>query len=375
MCDLSDPRIVETYTAITEGESTNWMMLGYNDTRDVISLYTKGTEGLNEFRNHLVDEVLYGFVRVEDKFILITWVSDQVSGVRRARAFVHSRSVASLLKLNNAQINASNMNDLSDQNIRTKLKLGEGQLSNRKSSSSLSEQRQKRLSRRQSAQSPTSPVATSPIPSSPAPNTPQDEFLEAQETLPSNEEELIQQQREEKRKRIMEKQRMDREREEERQKQMKFRQEQEENRKNAEKEAMMARKLEEERQLKERAEEERVLAEKKKLQQRLLDAEKNKGVLLAGYMSVQPSNSPFWRRRYFKIKGRNLLFYRDEQSVTPVLTLDLNSVTRLNYVNIDIETFVPNAFVLQTQKNGSYQLFADDRKTLDTILTALQTVI
>lgn len=39
----------------------------------------------SEFRNNLRDEVLYGFIRVEDRFILITWVSEQVSGVRRGK--------------------------------------------------------------------------------------------------------------------------------------------------------------------------------------------------------------------------------------------------------------------------------------------------
>lgn len=70
-----------------------------------------------------------------------------------------------------------------------------------------------------------------------------------------------------------------------------------------------------------------------------------------------------------------MAFYRDELQATPVSILDLNSVTRLNSANVDIETFVPNAFVLETQQNGSYQLFADDKKGLQTILTALQTVI
>jgi len=70
-----------------------------------------------------------------------------------------------------------------------------------------------------------------------------------------------------------------------------------------------------------------------------------------------------------------MAFYRDELNTTPITILDLNNVTRLNNVNVDIETFVPNAFVLETQQNGSYQLFADDRKGLETILTALQTVI
>jgi hypothetical protein len=59
----------------------------------------------------------------------------------------------------------------------------------------------------------------------------------------------------------------------------------------------------------------------------------------------------------------------------PITVLDLNNVKRLSNVNIDVETFVPNAFVLETQQNGAYQLFADNRKERDTILTALQTVI
>jgi hypothetical protein len=70
-----------------------------------------------------------------------------------------------------------------------------------------------------------------------------------------------------------------------------------------------------------------------------------------------------------------MAFYRDELQSTPITVLDLNNVARLNSVNVDIETFVPNAFVLETQQNGSYQLFADDKKGLQTILTALQTVI
>jgi hypothetical protein len=70
-----------------------------------------------------------------------------------------------------------------------------------------------------------------------------------------------------------------------------------------------------------------------------------------------------------------MALYRDELSRSPIQVLDLSSVTRLNSVNVDIETFVPNAFVLETKLNGSYQLFADDKKGMETIITALQTVI
>ncbi|KAI8097829.1 uncharacterized protein B0P05DRAFT_522244 [Gilbertella persicaria] len=404
MCDLSDPRILETYTAITEEGTTNWLILGYNDTRDVISLYSQGTGGLSEFRDHLSDEVLYGFVRVDDRFILITWVSEQVSGVRRARALVHSRSVASLLKLHNAQITASTLNDLSDANIRTRLKLGDGQLSSRKSSSSLS---QKRASR--SLQSPSSPVP----PPIQQPQQKEDEFVEANETLtpstPVVANQLVQEPREndaslelqqqkeqqeqaEKERLLAKQQQQQEEQEKKRQEQERqtalFKQKEQERqaalaaaaaekeakRVAAEKEAA-AKRSEEERKLKEKMEAERLAEEKKALQRKLLEAEKNKDIILSGFVSVQPSTSPFWRRRYFVIKGKSMALYRDELNPNPVTVLDLSSVVRLNNVNVDIETFVPNAFVLETKQNGSYQLFADDKKELETILTALQTVI
>ncbi|KAG0744187.1 hypothetical protein G6F57_006183 [Rhizopus arrhizus] len=416
MCDLSDSRIVEAYNSIVEEESANWLILGYHDTRDVISLYSSGSGGLDEFRNHLSDEVLYGFVSIEDKNILITWVSEHVSGVRRARALVHSRSVASLLKLHHAQITASNLNDLSDANIRTRLKLGEQQVATRKSSSSLTDPKQKRASRQQSGiplpQSPTTPLQRKP--------SVEDDFVEANETLPNEDSDdttkleidddtLIKRQEEEQKRKeqeakLLEEEAKRKSEEEEQRRALKRKQEEEEEQKRkaaaeaerqrmaaeaerqkiaaqkeaerqrimAEKEA--ARKLEEER-LKKEAEEKRQVEEKKRLQQKLLEAEKNKDVVLSGFISVQPSGSPFWRRRYFTIKGKAMALYRDELSRSPIQVLDLSSVTRLNSVNVDIETFVPNAFVLETKLNGSYQLFADDKKGMETIITALQTVI
>ncbi|GAA5802717.1 hypothetical protein EDC94DRAFT_694920 [Helicostylum pulchrum] len=379
MCDLSDPRILETYTSIVEEEPTNWLILGYNDTRDVISLYSKGSEGLNEFRNNLRDEVLYGFVRVDDRFILITWVSEQVSGVRRARALVHSRSVAAILKLHNAQLTASTTNDLSDANIRTRLKLGDSQIPRRSTSTS-----QKRASRRQSVQSPTSPTTAMPqTPTSPTTTSmPQSEFVDANESLPSvvtqetldDQNKLQQQQLEAEAAAAKEQDELNRKKEEDRAVAAAVAAERESKRIAAERE-VAAKKAEEDKIQREQMEQVRVQEEKKLFQQRIMEAEKNKDVVLSGYVSVQPHTSPFWRRRYFTIKGKSMAFFRDELQTTPVIVLDLKSVIRLNSVNVDIETFVPNAFVLETEQNGSYQFFADDKKGLQTILTALQTVI
>ncbi|KAG0171628.1 hypothetical protein DFQ28_005478 [Apophysomyces sp. BC1034] len=380
MCDLSDRRIIETYTAIVEGDSTDWLILGYNDTRDVISLYSKGDRGLSEFREHLSDEVLYGFVRVDDRFILITWVSEQVSGVRRARALVHSRSVAALLKLHHAQVTASSINDISDANIRTRLKLNENQVPNRSRPNSVSNKRASlSAARRQSS----SPTATPDRAMSPSPVTDQDptaepeSFVEASEGLSEDEE-----QNEEEKKRVAEENRKRAEAEAN----AKARAEAEakqraEAKARAEAEARAREMAEAQRKQAEdeaRAEEERkkqVELEKQQLQKRLLEAEKNKDVVLAGFASVQPSNSPFWRRRYFLIRGKSLLLYRDELDKAPITVIDLGQVTRLSAIDAEEETFVPNAFVLDTQQEESYQMFADDKKDADTIMTALKTVI
>ncbi|KAF7723256.1 hypothetical protein EC973_002149 [Apophysomyces ossiformis] len=409
MCDLSDSRIIETYTAIVEGDATDWLILGYNDTRDVISLYSKGTRGLrqvdkitlwfylmnddnSEFRDNLSDEVLYGFVRVDDRFILITWVSEQVSGVRRARALVHSRSVAALLKLHQAQITASSLNDLSDANIRTRLKLGENQVPNRSRPNSLSNNKRASLSARRQSSSPTSTpdrtMSPSPV-TDQEPTTEPESFVEASERLSDEDDERNEQENEEEKKRMEEEKRRIAEENRKRaeaEAEAKARAEaeakqraeakarvEEEARARAEAEAKKKQAEEEA-----RAEEERkkqAELEKQQLQRRLLEAEKNKDVVLAGFASVQPSNSPFWRRRYFLIRGKSLLLFRDELDKSPITVIDLGQVTRLSAIDAEEETFVPNAFVLNTQQDESYQMFADDKKDADTIMTALKTVI
>ncbi|KAI9244511.1 hypothetical protein BY458DRAFT_529633 [Sporodiniella umbellata] len=380
MCDLSDAHIIEAYQAILqEDNTTNWLLLGYHDTRDVISLYNAGSGGLEEFRNQLTDEVLYGFLKIEDKYVLLTWVSEHVSGVRRARALVHSRSVAALLKNHDVQFTASNLNDLSETSMRSRLKLGEPL----------------KPATRQNTSPPSPPRASI-----------EDDFVEASENLTEDKIEiddatLAQRQEEERERRereaaaqheaalkkteeerlaALKKQEKEQQAEAERQRlieekeRLRIAAEQEEEKKRLLAEQEKARQIQEQK-LKKQEEERRLLEEKKRLQHKLLEAEKNKDILLSGFLSVQPQGSPFWRRRYFTIKGKAMALYRDELSRTPIQVLDLTGVTRLSNVDTDQDTFVPNSFVLETKLNGAYQLFADNKKGLETILAALQTAI
>ncbi|KAI8977422.1 hypothetical protein BDF20DRAFT_566505 [Mycotypha africana] len=480
MCDLTDPRIVETYTAIVEGSPVNWLILGYNDTRDVISLYSRGSEGLSEFRNHLTDEVLYGFVRIEHKCILITWIPQQVSGVRRARALVHSRSVATFLKHHHTQITASTLEDLNEVSLQTRLKLDSsvndlGVGHTHPVTVEPSRQRQHAVVHNSShaSSSPRSPTRSAPVeefvdtheqlsapqtsqqtlsqdddtnppvppprkvmtplvspstspPPVPPPSTTEDPAAAAAaaigiDTLDSAEVdpyapaanykdhgtiEIEQQQQQQQQQR-------EREAQEEQERQLLIQQEAEKERERqrilAEEEEAEAQRLELERKAREeaekaaaaaaaaaaekaaaeaaaaaekarfieeqKAEQQRLADEKKLIRQKLLEAEKKKELVLSGYVSVQTQKSPFWSRRYFTIQDKTLSFYRDEMSLRPIIQVDLRNLTRFSNVNVDIEPFIPNAFVLETPQNGAYQLFADNKRDMEIIVTALQTVI
>ena len=78
-------------------------MAGYRDSRDSISFYQRGAGGLPELRAYiesLPDEVLYAYVRFnEDKYALLTVIAAHASGVKRARALVHSRPLGQFFKV------------------------------------------------------------------------------------------------------------------------------------------------------------------------------------------------------------------------------------------------------------------------------------
>ncbi|KAG1491744.1 hypothetical protein G6F46_002271 [Rhizopus delemar] len=145
MCDINDLDISDAYNLIIESETIDWLLLGYKNTRDVISLYSSGVGGLSEFRKHLrMDKIFYGFVKLNNQCVLITWLPEQFTGIRRARALVHSRSIALYLNLHYAQLTASDMSDLSEDNIRALLKL-DRQTCQRSSSTSYLEERAQRF--------------------------------------------------------------------------------------------------------------------------------------------------------------------------------------------------------------------------------------
>ncbi|CAG8436577.1 6219_t:CDS:2 [Ambispora gerdemannii] len=111
-CDLSDPSIMRAYEeVISMQDPTNWWVLRL----------ASSSGGLDELGRNLKEETLYGFLRIENKFVFLMYLSEQISDVQRARGLVHGRAVALLFKMHQIQIRATTREEISEAKIRSKL--------------------------------------------------------------------------------------------------------------------------------------------------------------------------------------------------------------------------------------------------------------
>lgn len=139
-----------------------------------------------------------------------------------ARALVHSRSVAALMPVNNAQLTATMPSELSDTNIYAKLKVGENKVPGKTSSRplSMSKRNSMRLQSASNNSTPPSPVPAESISQSPPESgiSEEPEIIEHEEALQAEQryQEELQQREEEKaeQERINEMERLRLEREE-----------------------------------------------------------------------------------------------------------------------------------------------------------------
>ncbi|KAG0254824.1 hypothetical protein DFQ27_006604 [Actinomortierella ambigua] len=389
-CDLTDPAILEAYQEIISGTPVNWLILGYHDTRDKISLYSKGTEGLEELKSNLREEVLYGFVRIEDRFALLAYVSDQVSGLRRARALVHGKAVGALFKQSHAQINSSSLAELSEDRVRARLGLIEGPPTpdpsgspNMPSSPTPPTAAPRPVTPispatpNQYANMPGTPVAeidnpavaaaaataqlpspivansTSSVPGSPSmrPSSPGSPGSPMQ-THPTRT-------RTERQKEIEAAERRAREEmERQRQAEMVKRQRETQEREQREQELMAHKQaLELERRRKE--ETDRVAREAMKKQ--LMEMERMRGAGLSGYVTIQNAGSPFWKRRFYAMRGQVLSLYRDENDRAPVAEMHLGGQVA-HIQDASLEVLIPHSFAVDMHSGETHYFFSDTAK-------------
>ncbi|KAI3642222.1 hypothetical protein MP228_011777 [Amoeboaphelidium protococcarum] len=124
-CDVSDQQLKEAYEEIRSGGDSTWLIAGYKDTKDVISLYCKGASSFDDLKNEVVsrEEVLFIYVKIDSKYALLTFIGEKVVGVKRARALVHGRVVANTLKEHNTFWTVTSNAEFTEKNLRRQLNL------------------------------------------------------------------------------------------------------------------------------------------------------------------------------------------------------------------------------------------------------------
>ncbi|KAF9546930.1 hypothetical protein EC957_009095 [Mortierella hygrophila] len=386
-CDLTDPAILEAYQDIISGTPTNWLILGYHDTRDKISLYSRGTGGIDELTSNLKEEVLYGFVRIEDRFALLAYVSEQVSGLRRARALVHGKAVGALFKASNVQINTSSHAELTEERVRTRLGLIDGPPTPEATSPVMPSTPIASTGSPVPAPRPATPVSPAPaassspafapatvaapvaaapiaidtfvqqsvaeVPLSPSPvrtgsprsglSTPRTERqLEIEAAERKVREEMERQRRAEAAKR----QRETEERE-------------------AREQELFAQKQALELERKRKEESDRIAREAMKKQ--LIEMERLRGSGLSGYITIQLAGSPFWQRRFYVMQGQTVSLYRDEIGRAPIMNLKVGG--QVVYIaDASLDVLIPNSFRIDFKNGDTHYFFSDSTKDKEMVI-------
>ncbi|WWC66776.1 uncharacterized protein I206_100681 [Kwoniella pini CBS 10737] len=138
--DISDPQIGIVRNKIRDqNDPTTWILLHYStsstspntisSSSQNITLLASGKEPvLPRWKEHLSDtneDVLFGYGEIAGQGLVLLFLRDNVGGVKRARAVVHSRSVASLFPDYSALITIAHPSQLTEELISERLSLNQ----------------------------------------------------------------------------------------------------------------------------------------------------------------------------------------------------------------------------------------------------------
>ncbi|GAA5925555.1 hypothetical protein JCM10213_008818 [Rhodosporidiobolus nylandii] len=107
---------------ISPSPSIDWLLLGVKGTGNRLALLDTGDTGLKGLRASLRPrDVQFGLVRVEGRLVLFSLIPDAVGGVKRARALVQARTVASAFRAHRGVLNARSPADFEVSAIQARL--------------------------------------------------------------------------------------------------------------------------------------------------------------------------------------------------------------------------------------------------------------
>lgn len=101
------------------------------------------------------------------------------------------------------------------------------------------------------------------------------------------------------------------------------------------------------------------------MKKQLIEMEKLRGSGLSGYITIQSHGSPFWRRRFYVMRGQAILFYRDEfDQKTAISELRLGGRV-VNIEDASVDCLIPKSFRVDLYTGESHLFFSDTTKDKD----------
>eukprot|EP01098_Paradermamoeba_levis_P005747 TRINITY_DN2402_c0_g1_i1.p1 TRINITY_DN2402_c0_g1~~TRINITY_DN2402_c0_g1_i1.p1 ORF type:complete len:503 (-),score=209.72 TRINITY_DN2402_c0_g1_i1:44-1552(-) len=119
-----------------DDDETTWALFGYDaPNSNNIVLVSTGSGGLDELRSHFdTSSINYAFYRTSDvyeghvtvKFVLILWIGDDVSAVRKARIATHKGTITEFMGQYHVDFTAANQGEISEELIKKKIQDASG---------------------------------------------------------------------------------------------------------------------------------------------------------------------------------------------------------------------------------------------------------
>ncbi|KAK7679490.1 hypothetical protein QCA50_017544 [Cerrena zonata] len=93
----------------------------------------------------------------------------------------------------------------------------------------------------------------------------------------------------------------------------------------------------------------------------------------AGWISVQSTGSPVWRRRYCRVQSGLMRFYKDSVAPTVVTQINLDKVMNLKDASDDFEELesLPNAFAVQVEDDTNYAFNCDTPESKELLVSLI----
>ncbi|KAF9397850.1 hypothetical protein BGZ94_006172, partial [Podila epigama] len=97
------------------------------------------------------------------------------------------------------------------------------------------------------------------------------------------------------------------------------------------------------------------------MKKQLIEQERLRGSGLSGYITIQRHGSPFWKRRFYVMRGQVLSLYRDENEREPVADMKLGGqVVHIEDASLDV--LIPNSFRVDLVTGETHFFFSDSTK-------------